>query len=51
MKNQNKIKETVNAKKIYKSPELTVFGSIKELTQGGATSSMSDSGQNSMWTS
>lgn len=35
-------------KKAYKKPEFRIYGDIRAVTKGGATSTVSDSGQNSM---
>jgi hypothetical protein len=35
-------------KKCYHPPQVADYGNIKEITHGGATSTMSDSGSNQM---
>jgi len=41
-------KPSKSKKKIYRRPEVKMYGDIRSITHGGASSTMSDSGSNMM---
>ena len=48
MNNADKTKSQESSRKVYQSPKVVIYGDIGTITQGGAMSTSSDSGMNSM---